>query len=78
MPSASTAKVQPPDPVEVAEQIFLTHGYSGASLDDIARQSGTPRDSLDRQFGGKHGLFRAVVQRLCDKQARALSVTESV
>lgn len=45
--------------LRTALEAFLQKGYSGASINDIARRSGMSRDTLYRQYGVKEELFRA-------------------
>jgi TetR/AcrR family transcriptional regulator, transcriptional repressor for nem operon len=42
---------------------FWTHGYSAASLDDLAKQVGVKRGSLFNAFGSKEVLFNAAFDR---------------
>jgi TetR/AcrR family transcriptional regulator, transcriptional repressor for nem operon len=42
---------------------FWEHGYSNASLDDLARQSGVKRGSLFNAFGSKEVLLNAAFKR---------------
>jgi AcrR family transcriptional regulator len=59
---------------EKAEQIratatglFLEHGYDGVSVDEIVRSVGGSKTNVYNHFGGKEGLFVAVVQELCEE-----------
>ena len=47
----------------VALTEFLQHGFKGASIDAIARNSGIGRVTIYRQFGNKEGLFRASLEK---------------
>jgi TetR/AcrR family transcriptional regulator, transcriptional repressor for nem operon len=50
----------------VIEQLcdyFWEHGYSAASLDDLAQQLGIKRGSLFSAFGSKEVLFQAAFER---------------
>ena len=51
---------------QVAADLFLAQGYDPVSLDDILALSGGSKTMLYSQFGGKEGLFLAVVIELCD------------
>jgi TetR/AcrR family transcriptional regulator, transcriptional repressor for nem operon len=42
---------------------FWEHGYSAASLDDLAKQLGVKRGSLFNAFGSKEVLFHAAFER---------------
>ncbi len=46
-----------------AFDVFLIHGFSGTSLDDIARAAHVAKRTIYEQFGGKEGLFAAAVER---------------
>jgi AcrR family transcriptional regulator len=46
-----------------AEELFATRGYFGVSVRDITDHAGTRLASVSEQFGGKEGLFRAVLLR---------------
>jgi TetR/AcrR family transcriptional repressor of mexJK operon len=47
--------------LHAARGLFLEQGFTGTSLELIARHAGVHRDTLYRQFGGKEQLFRAVL-----------------
>jgi TetR/AcrR family transcriptional regulator, transcriptional repressor for nem operon len=58
------------DTDEVIEQLcdyFWEHGYSAASLDDLAEQLGVKRGSLFNAFGSKEVLFNAAFERYDQK-----------
>ncbi|MCV3216347.1 TetR/AcrR family transcriptional regulator [Plectonema radiosum NIES-515] len=58
------------DTDEVIEQLcdyFWEHGYSAASLDDLAQQLGVKRGSLFNAFGSKEVLFNAAFERYEEK-----------
>lgn len=44
-----------------ARQLFLTHGYGRTTIGDILAVSGGSRSTLMELFGGKEGLFVAVL-----------------
>ncbi len=46
-----------------AEELFADRGYFGVSVRDITDHAGTRLASISEQFGGKEGLFRAVLLR---------------
>lgn len=46
-----------------AMEAFWSHGYEGASVDDLTRVTGLNRSSLYNAFGGKLELFCAVLDR---------------
>ncbi|MCZ0730531.1 TetR/AcrR family transcriptional regulator [Mycolicibacterium iranicum] len=46
-----------------AEELFADRGYFGVGVRDITDHAGTRLASVSEQFGGKEGLFRAVLLR---------------
>ncbi|HTH93772.1 MAG TPA: TetR/AcrR family transcriptional regulator [Rhodocyclaceae bacterium] len=63
-PSREQAGMRQQLMLDMAERAFLRLGYSGASLDNIARDAGVAKKTLYEHFGDKAGLFAAVVDRL--------------
>jgi AcrR family transcriptional regulator len=59
MIAATTAKL-----IEVARRAFAEQGYAEASMDAICAEAGLTRGALYHHFGGKEGLFEAVVRRV--------------
>lgn len=49
--------------LDVAEQVFLTKGYAGTSVNEIVSLSGGSLGTLYRLFGNKLGLFEAVFKK---------------
>jgi AcrR family transcriptional regulator len=49
--------------LDSAEELFADRGYFGVGVRDITVHAGTRLASVSDQFGGKEGLFRAVLQR---------------
>ena len=47
--------------LEAATAVFLEKGYANATLDDIIARSGGSRQTLYSLFGGKQGLFEALI-----------------
>jgi AcrR family transcriptional regulator len=52
--------------IDVAEQCFLTVGYSRTTSQALASKLGISKKTLYRVFGGKEDILRAVVQRIMD------------
>jgi AcrR family transcriptional regulator len=48
--------------LEVATKEFATHGLSGARVDAIAEQTRTSKRMIYYYFGGKDGLYQAVLE----------------
>ncbi|WP_346908357.1 TetR/AcrR family transcriptional regulator [uncultured Roseibium sp.] len=55
-----------------AREVFLSHGYDGASMDQIARTAGVSKGTLYVYFPGKEALFRELILKDRLKQAEAL------
>ena len=51
------------DILDAATTVFATHGYSGGSLRDIARQLDLSLTSVVHHFGTKYELLEAVLER---------------
>ena len=47
--------------LRIACDYFLSHGYHGASINAMARESGISKESIYRYFHGKQDLFKAVI-----------------
>ncbi|MGN9913832.1 TetR/AcrR family transcriptional regulator [Phytohabitans sp. LJ34] len=50
------------DVLAAAREAFLEHGYTGTTLAAIAKAAGVVVETIYRGFGGKAGLFKAVVE----------------
>jgi len=65
--SLAEVRVQPKakeqEVLEVATAYFLKHGYQGASINAMARDSGISKESIYRYFSSKKQLFEAVIGR---------------
>jgi AcrR family transcriptional regulator len=55
-----------------ATQAFARAGFAATSLDDIAAQAGVSRAILYRHFDSKTDLYRAVLDRACERLARTV------
>ncbi|WP_208349228.1 TetR/AcrR family transcriptional regulator [Pseudaestuariivita rosea] len=55
--------------VDGARQVFMAHGFEGASVDDIARTAGVSKATLYSYFPDKRLLFLEVCQTECLRQA---------
>jgi AcrR family transcriptional regulator len=53
--------------LEAATAVFLEKGYANTTLDDIIARSGGSRQTLYALFGGKQGLFEALVTERCEQ-----------
>jgi len=59
--------------LDTAFSLFLEHGYGNLSLDTIAREARVSMRTIYSQFGGKAGLFGAVIRRCSDQFVTSLS-----
>ena len=59
--------------LDTALKLFLEHGYGNLSLDTIARDARVSMRTIYSQFGGKAGLFGAVIKRCSDPFVAALA-----
>ncbi|GAB6048133.1 TetR/AcrR family transcriptional regulator [Methyloparacoccus murrellii] len=62
--------------LEQALSLFSQHGYGHLSLEHIAREARVSLRTIYRYFGGKAGLFRAVIRGYSDLFVAALPVGE--
>ncbi len=46
--------------------VFDEKGYAEATLDDVIGRSGGSRQTLYALFGGKQGLFEAIISENCE------------
>lgn len=51
---------------QVAARMFLSQGYDGVSVDEIVKAAGGSKTNVYSHFGGKEGLFIAVVEDMCE------------
>jgi len=49
--------------LEAAGAVFMRSGYLAASVDQIAAEAGYTRGAVYKNFGGKEGLWLAIVER---------------
>lgn len=52
--------------LKAATEAFLAHGFSGASIDQIAAQAGVSKPTIYSHFQGKEQLFAAIMNSICD------------
>lgn len=55
-----------------ATELFLEHGYEATSMDMLIQKVGGSRRNIYDRFGGKEGLFFAVIAEECRKLAGPL------
>lgn len=67
--SAETASRTQATIIAAAQRIFGRKGFDGASLRDIAEEAGVAHAMIRHHFGGKDGLWRAVIDAHIDNIA---------
>ncbi|MCE1116848.1 MULTISPECIES: TetR/AcrR family transcriptional regulator [Pseudomonas] len=60
--------------IAVARRQFTEKGFSAVVMDELCAEADLTRGALHHHFGGKAGLFTAVVQSLLDEINQALDV----
>ncbi|GHP00203.1 TetR family transcriptional regulator [Reticulibacter mediterranei] len=50
--------------LEAAEEVFARVGFAGARIDAIGAEAGYNKSLIFHYFGGKEGLYRAIIVRL--------------
>ncbi|MFC0253271.1 TetR/AcrR family transcriptional regulator [Massilia consociata] len=60
-PKASEVEARLQELIDTAARLFLRHGYAGVSLEAIAREARVAVRTIYVKFGGKAGLFKAVL-----------------
>jgi AcrR family transcriptional regulator len=62
--------------LEVASELFIERGYDEVSLDDILERVGGSKTTLYSYYGGKEGLFSAIVHASCKRKLAPLMELE--
>ncbi len=52
--------------------VFIEHGYTSASVDEVVRRAGGSKRTVYKYFDNKKGLFAAVVAGICDQMMTPL------
>lgn len=74
VPTVSTADAERAEViVEAARRLFLAPGFSGMSMDDLARELGMSKKTIYRHFPDKRSLLTAVLDRQFAAIERALA-----
>jgi AcrR family transcriptional regulator len=58
-----------------AAALFIEKGYANVTIDEIIRLVGGSKATLYARFGGKEGLFEAVIRQPCMDVTHAIDVT---
>jgi AcrR family transcriptional regulator len=62
-PPADEAATRAARLLDVATEVFLEHGFKGASMSEIARRAGASKQTLYARYPSKAALFAALVER---------------
>ena len=60
--------------LDVATDLFLSHGYAATSIEAVARRARVSKRTFYHRFEDKPALFRAVVHRIIDRLRPPASV----
>jgi len=63
--------------IEAARKLFVSLGYDGVSIDEIAREAGVSKPTIYSHFEGKEALFIAVMNEAALEIAAPLAETEA-
>lgn len=61
--------------IAIAREVFATVGYAQASMDDFTAKVGLTRGAIYHHFGGKEGLFAAVVDQIDEEVEQRLKAS---
>lgn len=61
--------------LDAAGAVFAQHGFHGATIEAVARMSGTPRPTVYELFGTKEDLFVVVVADAAERVVTRLSAS---
>src|SRR4051812_15565391 len=76
LPRSSRGEARRAGILSAARDVFLERGFEGATLDEIVRRAGGSRTTIYEQFGGKEGLFAAIIANVCEEVVAPLLVEE--
>jgi TetR/AcrR family transcriptional repressor of mexJK operon len=60
--------------VSAAAEVFLSTGYAGASMDEIASRSGVSKQTVYKHFSSKEALFVAVMNQMMGEADTAVHI----
>lgn len=56
--------------IDAARAEFADHGFAGARVGDIAERAGVNKQLISYYFGGKEGVYQAILEQWRDVEAR--------
>jgi AcrR family transcriptional regulator len=64
--------------LDAATEVFLENGYGGATIDLVVERAGASKATVYSFFGGKDGLFAAIVEERVERIVAAFGDPEVV
>jgi len=64
--------------LDAATEVFLENGYGGATIDLVVERAGASKGTVYSFFGGKDGLFAAIVEERVERILAAFGDPEVV
>ena len=64
--------------IDAARDLFIRNGYRGTTLEAIIARAGGSRETIYRVFGGKPGLFGAIITQAGKRLAEAIVTPASL
>src|SRR3981081_387327 len=64
--------------LDAATEVFLENGYGGATIDLVVERAGASKGTVYSFFGGKDGLFAAIVEERVERLLAAFGDPEVV
>ncbi len=64
--------------LDAATEVFLENGYGGATIDLVVERAGASKATVYSFFGGKDGLFAAIVEQRVERIVSAFGDPEVV
>jgi TetR/AcrR family transcriptional repressor of mexJK operon len=60
--------------LDAVVKLLVERGYQGTTMAAVAERAGSSKETLYAWFGGKQGLFEAVVRQKCDDVTLAIDI----
>lgn len=70
VPTGRRAERKRAEIIRAAREVFLAHGYAGASITEVAAQAGASKVTVYHHFADKERLFVAVVESAIEEAER--------
>src|SRR5579875_1469652 len=64
--------------IQAARELFIENGYRGTTLEAIIAKAGGSRQTLYQRFGGKRGLFGAIVSEVGERLAASIEQPDAL